>query len=173
MPPSAITVCALPSSDLQTTATRAPASCAAIAARSPAPPAPITTTSYSCCSRPVAAPESIRLPVIGCREPESGPGNAVDMSEEPQVGDGTGGEQVDVEVGERDGEQRQPGVRRVPGVEARHEAPGPVPHRVLREVPEPATHGVPAGVAGQRVQPDQRDVHEEHQRAEAHMTPAA
>ena len=45
MPPSAITVCALPSSDLQTSAVRAPASAAAIAARSPAPPAPITTTS--------------------------------------------------------------------------------------------------------------------------------
>ena len=45
MPPSAITVCALPSSDLQTIAVLAPASWAAIAARRPAPPAPITTTS--------------------------------------------------------------------------------------------------------------------------------
>ena len=44
-PPSAITVWALPSSDLQTSAVRAPASAAAIAARSPAPPAPSTTTS--------------------------------------------------------------------------------------------------------------------------------
>jgi hypothetical protein len=45
MPPSAITVCALPNSDLQITATRRPASRAAIAARSPAPPAPMTRTS--------------------------------------------------------------------------------------------------------------------------------
>ena len=45
MPPSAITVWALPSSDLQTIAVSAPASWAAIAARSPAPPAPTTTTS--------------------------------------------------------------------------------------------------------------------------------
>ena len=45
MPPSAITVWALPSSDLQTMAVRAPASWAAMAARRPAPPAPITTTS--------------------------------------------------------------------------------------------------------------------------------
>ena len=45
MPPSAITVWALPSSDLHTIAVRAPASWAAIAARSPAPPAPTTTTS--------------------------------------------------------------------------------------------------------------------------------
>jgi hypothetical protein len=44
-PPSAMTVCALPSSDFETIAVRAPASCAAIAARSPDPPAPMTTTS--------------------------------------------------------------------------------------------------------------------------------
>ena len=44
-PPSAMTVWALPSSDLQTRPTSAPASCAAIAARSPAPPAPMTRTS--------------------------------------------------------------------------------------------------------------------------------
>ena len=50
MPPSAITVCALPSSDLQTSAVFAPWAEASIAARSPAPPAPTTTTSYSCVS---------------------------------------------------------------------------------------------------------------------------
>ena len=66
-PPSAITVWALPSSDLQTMATLAPASWAAIAARSPEPPAPITTTSYSCFStpRPGSSSLDIRLPVIG------------------------------------------------------------------------------------------------------------
>ena len=47
MPPSAITVCAFPRSDLQTTPTEAPASDAATAARRPAPPAPITSTSCS------------------------------------------------------------------------------------------------------------------------------
>jgi len=40
-----ITVCDLPSSDFDTTATRAPASAAATAARNPAPPAPSTSTS--------------------------------------------------------------------------------------------------------------------------------
>ena len=45
MPPSAITVCALPSSDLQIRPTETPASAASIAARSPAPPAPMTRTS--------------------------------------------------------------------------------------------------------------------------------
>ena len=45
MPPSAMTVCALPNRDLQMIAVRMPASRASIAARRPAPPAPITTTS--------------------------------------------------------------------------------------------------------------------------------
>ncbi len=40
MPPSAMTVCALPSSDLQTTAVRAPFSWASIAARRPGTPRP-------------------------------------------------------------------------------------------------------------------------------------
>ena len=44
-PPSAITVCALPNSDLQMIAVRLPCIRASMAARSPAPPAPITTTS--------------------------------------------------------------------------------------------------------------------------------
>ena len=43
-----ITVWALPNNDLHTTATRRPCSRASMTARSPAPPAPITTTSYSC-----------------------------------------------------------------------------------------------------------------------------
>ena len=47
MPPSAMTVCALPSNDLQTRPTETPSAAAAIAARSPAPPAPITKTSCS------------------------------------------------------------------------------------------------------------------------------
>ena len=47
-PPSAITVWALPNNDLVTTATRRPRSRASITARSPAPPAPMTTTSYWC-----------------------------------------------------------------------------------------------------------------------------
>ena len=47
IPPSAMTVWALPSSDLQTRPTEAPAAEASTAARSPAPPAPITRTSCS------------------------------------------------------------------------------------------------------------------------------
>ena len=47
IPPSAITVWALPSSDLVTTSVVQPASAAAMAARIPAPPAPTTRTSHS------------------------------------------------------------------------------------------------------------------------------
>ena len=47
MPPSAMTVCALPRSDLQISPTLTPAADASMAARKPAPPAPITSTSYS------------------------------------------------------------------------------------------------------------------------------
>ena len=50
IPPSAMTVWALPRSDLQTTATRTPASTAAMAARRPAPPAPTIRTSTECVS---------------------------------------------------------------------------------------------------------------------------
>ncbi len=44
-PPSAMTVWALPRRDLQTSAVRSPRPLASIAARSPAPPAPMTMTS--------------------------------------------------------------------------------------------------------------------------------
>lgn len=55
-PPSAITVWALPNSDLVTTATRRPRSRASMTARNPAPPAPITTTSYWCRSSSTMKP---------------------------------------------------------------------------------------------------------------------
>ena len=76
IPPSAITVCALPSSDLQTSAVVAPSADDSIAARIPAPPAPITTTSWSCVSRSIAT------------------------SEDPRVVEDAGRGEADVEVGE-------------------------------------------------------------------------
>ncbi len=45
IPPSAMTVCALPNSDFEMIATRLPRIRASIAARRPAPPAPMTRTS--------------------------------------------------------------------------------------------------------------------------------
>src|SRR5438046_2882113 len=50
MPPSAMTVCALPNSDLHTSPTETPPADASMAARKPAPPAPMTSTSCSCVS---------------------------------------------------------------------------------------------------------------------------
>src|SRR5438309_2334037 len=149
MPPSAMTVCALPSSDLQTTAVRAPLSWASIAARRPAPPAPTTTTSYSCFS------SSIR------RAP----------SEEAKVGDRAGGEQEDVEVGERDAEQRGPGELHVVGVQPRDDGPELVAERVPGEVVEPAADDVPARVARQRVEPQQPGVGQQHEGAQPHVPP--
>src|SRR3954468_19289377 len=151
IPPSAMTVCALPSSDLQTTAVRAPLSWASIAARRPAPPAPTTTTSYSCFSSSIS-----RAP-----------------SEEAEVGDRVRGEQEDVEVGERDAEQRGPGELHVVGVQPRDDRPEAVAQRVPGEVVEPAAHDVPAGVAGQRVEPEQTGVDQQHECAEAHVAPPA
>src|ERR1043166_3933769 len=46
IPPSAITVCAFPKRDLQINPTETPCADASMAARSPAPPAPMTSTSY-------------------------------------------------------------------------------------------------------------------------------
>src|SRR3954464_10828510 len=151
IPPSAITVCAFPSSDLQTTAVRAPLSWASIAARRPAPPAPTTTTSYSCFSSSIS-----RAP-----------------SEEAKVGDRVRGEQEDVEVGERDAEQRRPGELHVVGVQPRDDRPEAVAQRVPREVVEPAADDVPAGVAGQRVEPQQAGVGQQDERPETHVPPGA
>src|SRR5882672_9723102 len=134
-PPSAITVCALPNSDLEMIAVFLPASRASIAARSPAPPAPITTTSYWCRSSSVIV---------------SSP-----SAYEPQVGEPAGGHGHYVEVGQRQGAQGDPGQQHVPAIQLGHEDPELVPHRVLGEVLEPPAGDVPAGVAAQRVGPEQ------------------
>src|SRR5688572_17304952 len=90
-PPSAMTVWALPNSDFEMMATFLPASRASIAARRPAPPAPITTTSYQCFS----------MLTICVTYPGS--------ADEPQVVPPAGGEPHDVEVGDRQRRQRDPG----------------------------------------------------------------
>src|SRR4026207_1245019 len=99
-------------------AVRAPASWAAMAARSRAPPAPITTTSYSCRSMPPGRLPAISLPVMGCRLPPPGCVGLVEpISEEPRVVEGAGREQVDVEIHQRHREQGVPGVLRVARVQ--------------------------------------------------------
>src|SRR5258708_4786350 len=105
MPPSAMTVWALPSSDLQTRPTDTPAADASIAARSPAPPAPITRTSNSCVSNSVMKTSSHSL-------------------KEPNVVPDPLGAEPDVDVGEADAEKRYPGPQRVPFVEPGDRTPG-------------------------------------------------
>src|SRR5918992_5767981 len=103
MPPSAMTVWALPSSDLQTRAVRAPLWWAWMAARRPAPPAPMTTTSNSW---------------VSC--------SAMGLEHQPRVADGAGGDQPDVQVGQGHEDQADPGQEHVAGVQGRDLAPHPV-----------------------------------------------
>src|SRR5437868_2170268 len=117
MPPSAMTVWALPSSDLHTRAVRAPAAEASTAARRPAPPAPTTTTSKSWLSYSAISASAL---------------------EEPQVPDGAGGHQADVEVGGGDADHADPGDEHVPFVEPGHELPEAVPGRLLGQAVEAA-----------------------------------
>src|SRR5262245_49977968 len=145
-PPSAITVCALPNNDFEIIAVRLPASRASIAARSPAPPAPITTTSYCCRS----------MLVIAVRP----------LVEEAQVGDPACGDSHDVRVGEDHREKGRHRVRAVPRVELGHEVPEPVAQRVLGEMLEPTADDMPAGMAGKRVSPQHHQVNPDDHRTE-------
>src|SRR6476620_1777564 len=91
-PPSAITVWALPSSDLQTSPTSAPASLAAIAARRPAPPAPMTRTSWGRTCGLIGAERTIRSR----------------LEVDRRVGDDPHRQQADIQIGKRDGDQARP-----------------------------------------------------------------
>src|SRR5262245_39767979 len=107
MPPSAITVCALPSSDLQMRAVFAPCALASMAARSPAPPAPITLTSYSWVSY-------ASLLAIRCPPERSGEGSARRVSsEEPQIADDAHGQEPHVHVSQPHREEADPGKQHV------------------------------------------------------------
>src|SRR3954449_6605142 len=141
-PPSAITVWALPNSDLEMIAVRLPSSRASMAARRPAPPAPMTTTSYSWISM---------FSVI------------VGSPHKPQVGDPSGRYGHDVEIGDGERGECRPRQLLVLAVEPRDVAPQLVAHRVLGEVVQPPAHDASARVARQRVGPEQDHVdHEDH-----------
>src|SRR5262249_31486305 len=112
MPPSAMTVCALPSSDLQMRPTETPAAEASMAARSPAPPAPITITSCSCVSKSIISlklsahsrqlsADSYQAFAVSCRL-------IADSSNDAQVAPDAHGAQANVQVGEADHEQGNP-----------------------------------------------------------------
>src|ERR1041385_1976471 len=101
MPPSAITVCALPSNDLQTKAVRAPDADASMAARNPAPPAPITMMSCSCVSY----------------------FSSKAISENPHVAPDSHRTKPDVKIGEADSEQADPRPFHVSEIQNRDTAP--------------------------------------------------
>src|SRR6266540_1126336 len=151
MPPSAITVCALPSSDLHTRAVRAPWSDASMAARRPAPPAPMTTTSNSWLSYSAmfrASPNAV-CPVDASWIPESS--QATGACCPASTGQTSSGSALEE-----------------PQVEDADPAPQPEAQRRARELVDHAAAEVPAGVARQRVQPQQGRVEQQDQGAEAH-----
>src|SRR5262249_27598714 len=118
-PPSAMTVCALPRSDLQTSPTSAPAAFASIAARSPAPPAPMTSTSCGRTSGSLDGTNAVNVTIGWTLE--------VDR----RVGDDAEGEEPHVDVGERHGQEARPRPGHVVEVQ-----PGqPLPHRVADLAP--------------------------------------
>ena len=112
-PPSAMTVWALPSSDLQTSAVRRPRSSASMAARRPAPAGPDDDDVVVVCL--------VVGHVCGPLEVEAG------------VVDGPAGHQADVEVAEGHAEEADPGELHVVRVERRDQLPQLVADRVLGE----------------------------------------
>src|SRR5690348_2502490 len=103
-PPSAITVCALPNNDFEMIAVFLPANRASIAARSPAPPAPITTTSYWYRANSLMS--------------------VTHSPDEPEVGDPARRHAHHVDVGEHQRAEGDPGQQHVLGVEPGDEQPG-------------------------------------------------
>src|SRR5881409_3402598 len=153
MPPSAMTVCALPRSDLQTRPTDTPCAAASTAARRPAPPAPITRTSCSCVSY-----SDVAIAVLSLK----------DLVE---VADDAHGHQADVEVGQPHAEQREPREGRMLLVQPGQEVPEAVARGRLREHVDVAAAHVTAGVAGKRVAGQEDHVDPHDQRAHADPEP--
>src|SRR5262245_39064319 len=151
MPPSAMTVWALPSRDLQTSAVRAPSADDSIAARRPAPPAPITTTSNSCVS-------------------SSNLSSLLGALQDPRIVEDAGRGEPDVEVGEEHGDEADPGPLRVAQVEppdAEPRLPADAGRARASEAVELAADQVPRRVAAERERREADHVDEQHERAEA------
>src|SRR5262245_25251211 len=113
MPPSAITVWALPSRLFETTPVSSLRALHSIAARSPAPPAPITSTSWSMVW--ISDTSSMDSPGV-------------------EVADHAHREQPHVEVGDHHPDQAQPRELHVPDVEPRRTLPRAERHRRLSAV---------------------------------------
>src|SRR5687768_8900602 len=181
MPPSAMTVCALPKSDLQMSAVRAPCALASMAARIPAPPAPMTTTSYSCrWMSSVTAPPSQERSGFAATSRRA-PGSRRRRSrrrdrgaeDDAGVDDPAHRDQADVEVGQAEGEEGEPGEERVLDVQLVHLIPQPVAERRAPEAVEVAAAEVAAGVAGEGVEADEDNVRGHDQAAQPDAEPEA
>ena len=113
-PPSAMTVCALPNSDLEMMAVRLPASRASIAARRPgaagADHDDVVAVSFDVLSHRRQRPQLMKR----------------------RSGNQPAATAMHVEVGHGERAERDPGQLHVLGVELGDEAPGLVAHRVLR-----------------------------------------
>src|SRR3954462_14622703 len=146
-PPSAMTVCAFPSSDLQTIPTLAPAADAAIAARSPAPPAPMTRTScskvwYSDISR------------------DSG---LVTLSQNPHIVPHSHRTHPDVQVRERDREETGPGPPHVRQIEAAGALIQPPPQWSPGQPVQVTTDHVAQRMTTERVAAQEDHIHREEE----------
>src|SRR5262245_1281094 len=149
MPPSAMTVCALPSRLLETTPVDSFCALHSIAARRPAPPAPMTRTS---CSMVWSSDASrvMALPSI-------------------EVVDGAHRTQANVDVGDHDPDERGPRELHVALVEPGRLLPRAVAQRVLaaRHAVLAAAEQVAQRVTAERVAGDQDDVDRENDAADA------
>src|SRR5262249_4072737 len=145
MPPSAMTVWAFPRRDLQTIPPDTPAADASMAARRPAPPAPMTNTSCSCVSYCIALPGS----------------------ENPPIPPDAHRTKSDVNVGKHDREKTQPGPQHVAAVQATHATVSFLAGRGSRGVIQKASDQMTQRVTTQRITAQQKYVHSKYQRADA------
>src|SRR5262245_49342466 len=172
MPPSAMTVWALPRRDLHTRPTDTPAAEASMAARRPAPPAPITITSCSCVSESIIKASSRQLSALNYQGFADSCGLMADSSDDSQIAPDARGAKADVQVRETDSEQRDPRPFHVFLVE--HGAA--TPHLVAEiglagvagatEALEPAADEMAYRIAAERERGQADDVCNHDQRAE-------
>src|SRR5438045_4036160 len=184
MPPSAITVWAFPRSDLHTIAVFAPSAWASIAARKPAPPAPITTTSYSWRSRSINLSPSARRHAQGWLSRSSrtlaaladrGPcplahsslgSSSPPLEDDPRIRQDAHRQQTDVEVGGCDDDEARPRPACVAGVQGVGPAPEPEAERLSVERVEVSADEIAERVTAERIAREERHVREHEDRAE-------